>query len=92
MKETKGDKTKEKILEAGVKLWPNITAQAVAAEAKMTHPNVLYHFPGDTLKFAVAEHAVRKGESRVIVQLMAEKHPAIKNLSAADRIRHFNAI
>jgi AcrR family transcriptional regulator len=92
MKETKGDKTREKILEAGVKLWPHVTLQSIASLTGMTHPAILYHFPDGTIKGAVAEYAVKIGESRVIVALMAEKHPAVLKLPAADRIRHFNAI
>jgi AcrR family transcriptional regulator len=84
--------TKERILDAGVKLWPNITLQAIADEAKLTHPAILYHFPGVTLKREIIKHAIKTGESRIIVQLIAAKHPAIRGMSEADRIRHFNLI
>lgn len=92
MKKSAGEKTREKILNAGVALWPDVSALAVAHAAGLTHPAVLYHFPDGTLKDAIAEHAVDVGESRVIIQLIAADHKAIKSLSAADRIRHFNAI
>lgn len=91
MKQSAGDKTKEKILTAGVELWPNVTPFAVARKIGMTHPAVLYHFPNN-LSDAVAEHAVKIGASSVVVQLMAANHPAADKLSAAERIRHFNAI
>lgn len=92
MKKTAGQKTKEKILEKGLQLWPDITLQAVAKATGLTHPAILYHFPGNTLKDAIAEHAIEQGASRVIVQLMASGHKAAEKLSMADKIRHFNAI
>lgn len=88
-----GEKTRERILKEGLKLWPDVTLEAVAkAVGLKTHVAVLYHFPNDSLKAAVAEYAVEIGHSPVIVQLMAAKHPAADKLSAADRIRHFNEI
>lgn len=84
--------TRERILNAAVKLWPNITLEAVAEKIGMTHPTILYHFPDDTLRDAVAEHAVAIGESRVIVALIAENHSAIGHLSVTSRMRHFKAI
>lgn len=92
MKQSAGEKTREKILQAGVKLWPHVTFHNVAGLSGLTPPAVLYHFPNGTLKDAVAEYAVEVGESKVIVQLMAADHKAAKKLSPADRIRHFNAI
>ncbi len=92
MKPSAGDKTRDRILSAGVNLWPNVTSTTVAQWAKLTHAAVLYHFPGDTLQDAVAEYAVREGHSNVIVQLMGAGHRAVDKLSQADRIRHFNAI
>lgn len=84
--------TKQKILEAGVKLWPNVTFASIEKETGISRPNILYHYPAGTLVDAVAEHAIETGESRVIVQLMASGHAAANKLSPADRIRHFNAI
>lgn len=92
MKKTAGEKTKEKILNAGLKLWPNITLQSIADKTDMTHAAVLYHFPAGTLEYKIAEYAIEKGNSAVIVQLIATKHPAAKKLTAAQRIKHFNAI
>jgi len=89
MKQTHGQKTREKILTAGVKLWPDISLSKVARACGMTHAAVLYHYPGDSLKGAIATYAVEQRESRVIVQLIAEKHPAIEHLSHGERAAHF---
>lgn len=87
-----GERTKEKFLKAGLRLWPNISALAIANETGYTHASVLYHFPGESLKDAIAEYAVKTGNSRVILQLVAEGHKAIKELSQADKFRHLGAI
>ena len=92
MEKSAGERTKERILKAGLLIWPNITLQAVAKVAKMTHPNILYHFPQGILKDSIAEYAVSSGNSRIIVQLMAEGHRAADRLSPAERIKHFNEL
>jgi AcrR family transcriptional regulator len=88
----RGDKTKRKILDAGLKLWRDdprsVNFRNIAEKINMTHPAVLYHFGEDTLRDAVAAHAVQVGDSRIIVQLMAMKHPAVSSMSDADRRRH----
>ena len=85
-------KTKLKILNAGLYLWPEITLENVAKAASITHPAILYHFPQGSLKDAIAEHAVHTGHSRIIVQLLGSGHKAVEKLSPADRIKHFNAV
>ena len=92
MKKTKGELTCEKILNAGLKLWPDVTLTTVAKETDLTHVTVLYHFPGESLKNAVAAYAVQQGASNVIVQLIGMKHPTIEHMSPTERRRHFNAI
>lgn len=86
------DTTKEKILKAGVKLWPNCTLSNIAEAVKLTHPAILYHFPGVALKREIIKYAVASDNSRIIVQLIAEKHPAIRGMSPDDRMKHFNAV
>lgn len=83
----KGDKLRKKILETGVKLWPNVTTCEIARELDITHPNVSYYF-GSKLKDAVADYAVETGNSRVIAQLILTKHKAVKKMSEADRMKH----
>lgn len=92
MKKTTGQITKEKILKAGLELYPNITLEAVARKAGLTsHQVILYHFPKGSLKPAIIDHAVETKNSKIIVQLMAADHAAVKDLSASERIKHFNA-
>ena len=91
MKQSVGERTRERILKAGLKLWPDVTPSSIAQELNMTHPAIIYHFPYG-LKGAVADYAVEKGHSKVIVQLVVWRHKAIKKLSASERIRHFKSI
>jgi AcrR family transcriptional regulator len=92
MKQTHGDKTRERILNAGVKLWPDITVSKVAREAGLTHAAVLYHFPSFNLKNKIAEHAISINESRVIVQLIASGHPAVGKMPVGERHSHFRSV
>lgn len=89
IKQSHGEKTRLKILNAGVELWPDVTLSKVADKINMTHAAVLYHFPMGTLKNRVAEHAVAIGESRVIVQLIAKNHPAVDHMTAGEKSAHF---
>lgn len=89
-----GDKTRQRILTAGLKLWPNVSPSSIARALHLnSHTNVIYHFKTtEKLKNAVAEYAVKMGDSRVVTQLIAGNHKAVKNLSQADRLRHLNAV
>lgn len=89
VKKTHGDKTREKILNAGVKIWPEMSLSKIGRETGLTHAAISYHFPLEQLRDRVAEHAVAIGESRVIVQLIAEKHPAVDHLTAGEKSAHF---
>lgn len=92
MKQSHGEKTKERILKAGIQLWPYLTLQGVAYLTGISKPAVFYHFPDGSLKNAVADYAVQVGVSKVVVQLIAAKHSAIKTMSPSERCRHFKAI
>lgn len=91
-KQSHGNKTREKILNAGVELWPDVTLSKVARKTELTHAAVLYHFKNDELKDRIAEHAVTAGVSRVIVQLIADKHPAVATMPVGERHRHFRSV
>lgn len=88
-----GEKTRIKILEAACSIWPvtNLAKIAEAAGLK-SHRSVSYYFATEELKDLVAEYAVNSGNSRVIVQLLAMDHIAIKSLSALERKKHLNKI
>lgn len=88
-----GERVKERILNAGLKVWPDVTLSSVARAAGFkSHRSVSYHFAPDVLKDAIAEHAIKTGNSRVIVQLVAIGHPAIENMSPRERAKHFKSV
>lgn len=92
MKRDRNAETRRKILNAGLKLWPNVTQQAIADRIGITRQAVSLHFKQGMLKDAIAEHAVKMNNSRVIVQLIAVGHPLVADLSPSDRARHFKAV
>lgn len=89
-------KTKLKILKAGIKLWKrnpdDVKALRIAKEIKMVHATVLYHFPHDSVKNAVAEYAVETGEKVIVAQLIATGHPAIKDMPQDLRQSYLSSI
>lgn len=88
---TKGEETKQRILEAGVKLWPNITVRAIAAKLGISHPLICYHF-GKKIEEAIITYAIEAGKSRVIAQLIATKHPAVRKMNPVERQKHLDAV
>lgn len=93
MTDDKSVKIKAKILQVGIDNWPDVNARAIGRKLLMHHTNILYYF-GDVekLRNAVAAEAVRIGNSRVIVQLMMEKHSAVAALSEDDQQKHWRAM
>lgn len=90
---SKGKKTKLRILNAGLKLWPDVTLQSIATASSCTHQAVLYHFGTvENLKNKIAEHAVDLNDSKVIVQLMIVEHEAVRYLTPRDRAYHLNRV
>lgn len=87
-----GEKTRKRILEAGVKLWPNPTLSNVAREIGLAHSAILYHFKTESFRDDIAAYAVETGNSRVIIQLIAEDHPAVADLSPGERNAHFASV
>lgn len=85
-----GEKTREAILKAGLTLWPDVTPSTIAAKLNITHATVLYHFPN--VKEAVAQYAVDNDCSKVIVQMLATNHKLVKDMPAAERLRHFSSL
>lgn len=85
---------KDKILDAGLKLWPDVNYSTVARALKLkSHTNVVYYFKSaQILKDAIAKHAVETGHSKVIVQLIATKHRAIASMPQAVRDQHLKSI
>lgn len=93
MNTTHGDKRRRTILEAALALWADdpasVTVRAVARGAGLTHGAVLYHFGTvDALKADAAALAVLTGNSRVIVQLIGTRHPAVTDMDSETRHAH----
>ena len=88
----KGEATKLLMLETGVKLWPNVTARAIGRKIGLTHSAVAYHFNDGELIDAVAAHAVETGNSKVIAQLIATNHKAVRKMTQSDKIKHLSAL
>lgn len=89
-----GERVKALILTCGVKLWRAegercVTARRIGRMMDRTHAAVLYHFDNaDAMKAAVAGEAVRLGDTVIVPQLIASRHPAAASLSADDRRRY----
>lgn len=86
-------KAKIDILEAGIKLWHKdpsfVTLAHISRALKKLPPALHYHFPNGSIKDAVAEYAVSKGDSIIIVHLILSKHPSIHHLSESEIKNHF---
>ncbi len=92
-KRNHGDKIKAAILDAGMRVWPDVSARRIGRELGLTHSAVLYHFDDSaSLKEAIAVHAVEQKNSAIIVELIAQKHSSVVGLSDADRQRHMRAV
>lgn len=95
--EKHGDQVKRRILEMGLTLWrvdPSyVTARRIGHELGMTHSAVLYHFKhSHAMRDAIAYHAVKEGEPRVMASLILEKHKAVAHLSEAQRLEIMRSI
>lgn len=84
-----GKDVKERILNAGLILWPDVSSRSIGRYLDMSHSNILYHF-GDAngLKNAIAKHAIHECKSHIIVQLIASNHPSIKDMAFDTRQSH----
>lgn len=90
---THGDRRRTQILEAGLSLWPGVTARNVAKSIGITHSAVLYHFgTSEALKDAVAAHAITVQCDRVIPMLIVAKHSAAEVLTMGQRIEYLSQV
>lgn len=83
---------RERILKAGLDLWPNVTAREIGRALEISHSAVLYYYKGDGLKDAVAKYAVETGNSKIIVQLLAVGHSAVKGMETELRHKYADTI
>jgi AcrR family transcriptional regulator len=85
-----GSRVRLRILEMGLRLWlvdpAFVTARRIGQELGLTHGAVLYHFGHSAgLSNAIAFHAVKQGEERIIAQLILQKHKAVAHFTDAQR-------
>ena len=86
---THGARVKQRILEAGVALWPRASSRAIGRAVGLSHTAVLYHWNGiEGLEHAIAAHAVEIGDMRIVPVLITTKHPAAAKLTGRERSRY----
>lgn len=82
-----GENTRIRILESGLKLWPDVTPSTIAADLGIAHSTVIHHF--ENVKDAVAQYALDTDCSLVVVQMIASNHKLVRNMKGSERLRHF---
>ncbi len=88
-----GERTRERIMETGCDIWPNVSCRAIARKLGITHCAVLYHYSTvEALRAAIADYAVRNERARVIAQLIATDHTAVRDMPAAERARYLGEL
>ena len=92
-----GERIKAAIIATGLDLWrvdpASVSARRIGQTLGMTHGAILYHF-GSTgaLKMAIANEAVRTGDSIVTPLLIVSNHPAAASLTAEQRQAYLTGI
>lgn len=81
---------KSRVLKIAVEQWPVLSVRSIAREADVSHSSILYHFGNqDGLRDAIISYALATGNSRIIVQLIAQNDPSVSDLSEAVKNQHF---
>lgn len=93
--QTHGEKVKALILTCGIKLWRSdpatVSARRIGKMMDMTHSAILYHYgSADGLRMALATYAVETGDTVIVPQLIAARHPAAASLSDGERRRYLD--
>lgn len=93
MKLRHGDRRRRDLLDAALAIWATdpagVTLRGVARRAGVSHGVVTYHFGSlDGLQADAASLAVSEGHSRVIAQLIATRHPAVRDMDEETRHAH----
>jgi AcrR family transcriptional regulator len=95
---TKGERTRASIIAIGMQVWreqgfERVTATRVASLVGITHGAVLYHFKStDGMRDAIAAHAVWKGDSIIVPQLIAARHPATAQMDNVERSTYLSRL
>jgi len=81
--------SKDRILDAGLKVWPDVSFSSIAREIGMTRQGVACHFSLEDLRNAVAQRAVKTKNSKIISHLLLSDHSAVRKMPQAERLKHF---
>lgn len=90
---SKGARTRESIILIGLQVWrenpDRVNMSRVASRIGITHAGIAYHFVNtDTMKDAIADHAVRVRDPIVIADLIVKQHRAVANMPEAERMQY----
>ena len=93
---THSENIKAQIIEMGLKLWQagvEPSARRIALELQMTHPNILHHFSTSRrLRNMLAAEAVKRNNSKIIVQLIGESHESVMLMSNTEKMKHLSNV
>lgn len=92
MKKSAGQKTREKILNIGLNLWPDVTVTNIAEKADLTYQAVIYHYPKEKLKNAIAEHAIEVDDKKVVAQLILANHKFVRNMTSDEKTTYLQSV
>lgn len=79
---------KTKILDAGLRLYPNVTITRVAELLEVSKPSVFYHFNAAEIKEAVEEYAVEIDDKQVIAQMITAKSGGVSHITDKDKLKY----
>lgn len=79
---------KNKILEAGLRTYPNVTITNVANYMGVSKPSVFYYFRANEIKEAVEEYALQVDDKSVIAQMITSKVERVGHLSEKEKMAY----
>jgi AcrR family transcriptional regulator len=85
-----GKTTRFEILEAGLRLWPDVTPSKIARVLNTNHANILYHFKD--VRAAVAEYALQVADVKVLAYLIIENNPCVAKMPHRDKLDILTAV
>lgn len=92
----RGDVTRQKILEAGLKIWhydpAKLSTRSIAKVIDCEHTTVWHHYPHGNLRKAVALYGISQGDSVVISTLILTNDKLVRKMPEAERKKHLKAV
>jgi len=79
---------KNKILDAGLRVYPNVTITRIADDLGASKPAVFYHFRADEIKEAVEDYAVEIDDGYVIAQMITAKAEGVAHISDKEKLKY----